>query len=87
MTVVVEVVEEDNLEEGGIKIIKVIDNILSHNTSIRIINKKKGNLYNAIDVEKWVRVPMFVELHGRRFVKRRRSQQKEVTLLNLHIML
>ena len=83
----VEVVEEDNLEAGGIKIIKVIDNILSHNTSIRIINKKKGNLYNAIDVEKWVIVPIFVKLHGRRFVTRRRSHQKEVTLQNLYIML
>ena len=87
MTAATEVMEEDNLEAGGIKIIKVIDNILSYNTSIGSINKKRGHLYSAIDVEKWVIVPIFVELHGRRFVSRRRSHHKEVTLLNLHIML
>ena len=85
MTVVAEVMEEDNLEAGGIKIIKVIDNILSHNTSIGIINKKIGNLYNAIDVEKWVIVPIFVELHERRIVIRRRTHQTEVAILNFFI--
>ena len=73
MIVAAEVMEEDNLEVGRIQIIKVIDNIDSHKTSIGIINKKRGNLYNAIDVEKWVIVPIFVELHGRKFVTRRRS--------------
>ena len=87
MAVATEVMEEDNLEADEIKIIKVIDNILSRNTSIGIINKKRGHLYSAIDVEKWVIVSIFVKLRGRRFVTRRRSHQKEVTLLNLHIML
>ena len=73
MIVAIEIMEGDNLEVGRIKIIKVIDNIVSHNTSIGIINKKRGNLYNAIDVEKWVIVPIFVELHGRKFVTRGRS--------------
>ena len=84
MTVLaIEVVEEDSLEAWEVKNIKLIDNIVSHNTNIGIINKKIGNLYNVIDVEKWVIVPIFVKLHGRRFVTRRRSHQIDVTLLNL----
>ena len=73
MIVATKVMEGKNLEVGGIKIIKVIDDILSYNTNIGIINKKRGHLYSAIDVEKWVIVPIFVELHGRKFVTRGRS--------------
>ena len=41
MIVAIEVMEEDSLEARGKKFIKVRDNILSHNTSIGIINKKE----------------------------------------------
>ena len=37
-TLAIEGVEEDNLEVEGMKISKVIDKILSHNTNIEIIN-------------------------------------------------
>lgn len=86
MTLAIEVVGEDNL------VAEVAANILSHSTSTKIINtetsnQETSNLCNAIDVEKWVIVPTFVELLGRRFVIRRKSPQTKVTLLNLHTML
>jgi hypothetical protein len=73
----------------GVKIIKVTDNLFSNNTKTKI-----SNLYNAIDVEKWVIQLVFAELLGRRFMIRKRkikinisNHQRKVILLNLHIML
>jgi len=89
MTLAASVVAKNSLELGEVTVIKVTDNILNNNTNI-----ETSNLYSAIDVKKWVILPIIEELLGKRFVKRKREQktniinhQTKVTLLNLHIML
>jgi hypothetical protein len=89
MTLATNIVEKNSLEVGEVKIIKVSDNILNNNT-----NTETSNLYSAIDVEKWVILPIIEELLGKIFVTRKRKKKKnisnhqtKVTLLNLHIML
>jgi hypothetical protein len=84
-----EVMVESNLDRGGVKIIKVADNLFSNNTKTKI-----RNLYNAIDVEKWVIQLVFAELLGRRFliIKSKikiniSNHKRKAILLNLHIML
>ena len=84
-----EVMVETNLEAGGVKIIKVAYNLFSNNTKTKI-----RNLYNAIDVEKWLTQLVFAELLGRRFMIRKRrinihirNHQRKVILLNMHIIL
>jgi hypothetical protein len=57
----------------GVKIIKVTDNILNNNT-----NTETSNLYSAIDVEKWVILPIIAELLGKRFVTRKRKQKTKI---------